>query len=229
METIYLMVYFMVPGLVAKYINSQLKIVGYEERKGLTVYEKIFSIVSYSSVSFFITLVGMNCIIKNNVTAVDVFLYKSNSFKFIFCFLIVEIIIATILMNLLKKKITTLFFKIRNKKSEKEYNTKQNYIDDRNVWESIFYNGDGNILVSIWQNRELITVGFISGWNSGRDERKELILERTTEITKMMEDKSNVFFHQDFDYIEKEYFDIETGLLIKVHDGKTIVEHWNDY
>lgn len=231
MEIIYIMIYFIGPGLLAEHIKDQLKIVGDEKKKGMTIYENLFIVVFTSAVSFVSTLILLNIVYKmlckDEIIMVDEFLSKSNDFKFIILFLTIETIIAFIIKFWIQDKITKFFFDRRNKKAKERYNTKQDYIDDKNVWESLFYAKKEYLLVTIWKDGKFITAGFISGWNSGRNERKELLLERTKEVKELIDSNDNSELKKELDYPEHEYIDMETGILIKFYAPEKIVEHWN--
>lgn len=149
-----------------------------------------------------------------------------NSFRFLTCFLI-AMILATAIVGIAYVGALKLFLRNQSKSIEKEFNLTPLGDDNPTVWEAMFFDPDKNKeprIVSIFKDGAYITSGYIDGWNIGEYERKEFEIRRSTEIEELLLRGEN----SPLNYINEEYFDMETGVLIKFWKSETVNEHWDE-
>lgn len=231
MELIYIVLIFIVPGLLVKKYDEYKILMSRSDVKKNTIYEELFNIVAWS-----ILVSGLTLAIVKLFGIYAAALYISEliaSFNNIY-FLIVWSAIATGVTIVLKifyeKFVKNIFFNIRNKHSEDLSGVKELGQNNETVWERIFFNKEVNqrMFASIYKDGNYITSGMIDGWNAGKNEKRELRIIRSTELERIKaEDKERTQEEKWLKYTEFEYFDPDTGVLIKFYDQDELMRHWD--
>ena len=229
MDTIILILLFLAPGMT---IMRALEIKAKREKKRrieTTIYEQLFTVCVLSIFATGITCAIINIlrIIKkvSVIATVDEMTEKLNTFNFLIEFLFV-MTIATAIVGWAYSKILKCYTEAKNKSIEKQFNLSPLGEDNPTVWEDIFLNVEKNSnprIASIYKDGQYITSGYIDGWNLASNERKEFIIRRSTEIEKIMK-----LTDTPLDYIDEEYFDMETGVLVKFWRSEIVNKHWDD-
>lgn len=230
METVIIILLLLGPGLA---IMQCLELKAKREKKQkikATVYEQLFAACVLSIFSTGIAFAGINlvrsCRAQESITKVSTMLEQLDSFHFLVCF-IIFMVLATAIVGLAYAKALKLLLHKQSKDIQEEFNLVPLGDDNPTVWEYMFFNPDKNErprIVSIYKDGAYITSGYIDGWNIGEHERKEFAIRRSTEIEELLNRKEK----SPIDYVNEEYFDMETGVLIKFWDSETVNEHWDE-
>ena len=97
------------------------------------------------------------------------------------------------------------------------------------IWDEIFENKAINltdVYISIEKDGNIITQGVLKSYSPPNFKNKELKLCYTNDIKKILEeDKSKNESEMLFDEISMEYFNFETGILVKFYD----MSKYNNY
>jgi len=230
METVIIILLLLGPGLA---VMQCLELKAKREKKQkvkATVYEQLFAACVLSIFSTGIAFAGINivrsCRGQESIATVSGMMEHLNSFGFLICFLIF-MILATTIVGIAYVGALKLFLRNQSKNIEKEFNLTPLGDDNPTVWEDMFFDPDKNKeprIVSIFKDGKYITSGYIDGWNIGEYERKEFEIRRSTEIEELLLRGEN----SPLNYINEEYFDMETGVLIKFWESEAVNEHWDE-
>lgn len=234
MEFITLIILFIAPGLAIKvYDREKYSRIKREKKKG-TIYEELFWIVVWSIWSSAVTLIIVNTIrLKEKsemISEMSSLINEFNELAFMVEWIVIAAAITLISKFVHTKLVRPLLFKLRNETYKDECGLTECYEDGKTVWESIFMDKDNNqdILASIYKGGNYITTGYITSWNIGPDEEREFIIERTSELERIKEsDLGKEYEDKTLKYIEYEYYDTESDLLIRVWDKEKVIERWN--
>lgn len=235
MEFITLIILFIAPGLAIKvYDREKYSKIRREKKKG-TIYEELFWIVVWSIWSSAVTLIIVNAIRFKEKSEVifnmNSLINEFNEFVFIAEWIGIAVAVTLISKIIHIKFVRPLLFKFRNKKYEDESGVVECYEDGKNVWESIFMDKEynQNILASVYKDGNYVTTGYITAWNLGSDEEREFTIERTTELARIRaSDRYKEYKDRTMKYVEYEYYNTETDLLIQVWDDKEVKERWDE-
>ena len=229
MDTVIIIFLFLAPGLA---ITRVLEMKEKRERKKqikTNIYEQLFTICTLS-----IFTTGIACALVNlwrafrnmyTFNSVSDFIKRLDTFAFLIQF-IIALILAAIAVGWAYVALSKKYVKLKNKNIKEDFNLVPLKDDNSTVWDAIFLSKEKNTnprIVSVYKDGAYITSGYIDGWNFAEDERKELAVIRTTEIEKIMKLKD-----RPLKYITEEYFDMETGVLIKFWESDEVNEHWED-
>jgi len=130
-----------------------------------------------------------------------------------------------------------IVFNFRNTILKRRYEVTIESPDGFSVWESLVYkkidtqNSDEKFkpVVSIYKEGNYIAAGFLEGFNDSSFTNQELELVRTRKVSRALKMDDN---KKDEDKllskIEHEYFDFETGVVIKFHNSDKLIKHWDE-
>lgn len=229
MDTIILILCFLAPGMaITRAIEIKTK---HEKKRRMeaTIYEQLFTVCVLSIFATGMTYAIINILrmVKKApvIATVGEMAEKLNAFDFLLEFLF-TMIITTVIVGWAYSKILKHYTEAKNKSIVKQFNLSPLGEDNPTVWEDVFLSAEKNgspRIVSIYKDGQYITSGYIDGWNLASDERKEFIIRRSTEIEKIMK-----LTDTPLNYIDEEYFDMETGVLIKFWSSKAVNQHWDN-
>ena len=235
MEIVYLLLLFLGPGLAIDIYKRRFMVINTTKTKG-TIYEQLFEDVAHSTIITTITI-GVVAFIHFLVGSkfppdIGTFIAELSEFKQLVAYIIVCVIV-TILWY---KVYENFFYPKFLEKHEQNVQEKRGLIYTNNlglsVWQSIFFTKEENNtrkIVSIFKDGNYITSGEITNWNMGFDEKRELrifnshIIEAVLKADKEKEIPEKLLYN-----VEKEYYDVENGTLIRFYDPRKIDEHWDE-
>ncbi len=238
MEIIYLILFFLAPGLILKGINDGKKVTGNKTDKAKTIYEKLFLIVVNSTLISIICIAVIkifHMIMKYDFPTTISHLTKSfDTMNIFLSYILLMVIVTTIYGKFIScKKIKNLWIKIHNKILEKEYGIVKSNSSNRTVWEDIFFNPEinkDNLIVAIYKDGQFITCGEIRALNTENDNRRELKICYTSEYEKILElDKNKPPDERWLHYVNYEYLDMENGYLFKFYDPRRVNKNWDSF
>lgn len=217
METLYLVMIFIAPGLIGRGLRDSFN---KERRCYDNIYDYLLQIVIDSILVNGVTLIAMNQFVVrcSNVNELTLALQDFTTLaKYI-----VIMMITTLLWSALKyTKVLKGYTWIRNKilriKDCKEYSI------HTTVWDDLI-SGEGLkgtwLVVSIYKDEKYITSGMIikSTSTNGLD------FELSLEYIKQVEDVKNRY--PDLFEVEQEYYNTNTGLRVIFYKQSKIQEHW---
>lgn len=232
MEIIYLIVLFIVPGLLIKMLSDYFSILDKYEQARNTIYENMFFIVVDSIFINTLTIIAYNNIVTGDKIAnIDILLMKFHNFQFCGRYIIIGLI-ATVIYVLIKRVLVFAIHKLKNSYLKHKYGLIYQNNHESAVWQNIMhYDATGNDekIVSIYHYGEYVVSGILWGYNSKKNEGKEFRLIRTDEIERVINsDKTKDPSERLLNYVDKVYYDSETGLMIKFYNKDVILKHWDE-
>lgn len=178
--------------------------------------------------SFIILLINIFIIKFKSSREMNTFTDLINSIYEINFFLkyILLMITTSLIFTLLKTKgfefAVRLYNKILNKNIDREYTV---YSD---LWNVIFYNPNLDIskhIFTIEKNGIRLTQGFIKNVSSKGRQKKSMVLNLTDIVNDYFEDEE--FTKKNLSEIEREYYDFDSDVLIKMYKAEAILEDIN--
>lgn len=227
MGTIITAVLFSVPGFFVNKIQERLFP---STRKNLSDIDKTVSAIIYSTFIILINLIIISILniakilnvnindfsqLQSKLQSIDFFIKYLclSGISSIVVVLIKEYIVDRIILNIVNLKNVTFNGGIE----ETKYNT---------VWDSIFENNKEPIkdsYVSIEKDGELITQGVLDMYSHPGLSKKEFKLIESQEFKRYLEaDKILDKDKKLLDKVDMEYFDMETGVLIKFYNTEKL-------
>lgn len=231
MEIIYLIIFFIGPGIFVKEISRYFSVVERYDPPKNTVYENLFVIVVESALLNTFAIVFFNCINDDKILSAEEFISKPNDFDFL-CRYIPILIFLIIVYVFAKKFFGKVVHKIKSWWLNKKYGLNYGNSNEGTVWQNMIYyenTGKNDKVVSIYHNGEYVISGILWGYNNRRIDGKDFRLIRTQEVEKVLKrDKKTTLEEQWLGYIEKVYYDSDTGLMIKFYRSDELMEHWDE-
>lgn len=239
MKIIFVVLLFIVPGLILKAIKEFIAISNNKTSKG-TIYEQMFSIVLHSSIVSSIVLLIINIIYYilgfNIITAISILFNKLDNLGFLLFYSISMIIITLLWHKLFYEVIYIIVMKKINKILAKKYGIEKNIEIERTVLQDILYIDTSQyedpsqrppMIVAIYKDDKLVTAGELKEWNGGLEEPFEWKLINTCEILQILkEDNDRNYEDKWLQYIQFEYYNIEYDILVKFYKPDKACEHW---
>ena len=235
MEIIFIVLIFIVPGIVIKRASEEFEKREIKEKERATTYESLFDICVLSIIASGITILILNfnynrLVIERAATFEELFRNLGN-FNYLIKYIAVLTFVALVEFFLFKKY-------LKKKRNWNASNWKEDFgltpmsEDHGTVWEELFLNKERNLktqIVSIYKDGNYITSGCLQGRNVDPNEGKEFELLRTTEVEAILNrDKELPPGQKALNYIKDSYFDMETGVLIIFYDSDYAIEHWDE-
>lgn len=237
MKIIYLILIFLVPGLIIEMMDEAESPISNKKHKSGTIYKRLFWIVVrsviLSAISIFLIYIFHSIMGFSFPNTLSTFMSSLDRLDICSTYLLTMLIITICFKKLiLNKCLRPLWFRIHNKQLAKKYGVQKASSDSSTIWESIFLNTKTNpyhLVATIYKDGIYITSGIIHAWNADINEPHEYELIRTSEIEKVLKaDESRESKDKWLNYIDFEYFESNSGLLIKFYDSEKLFERWNE-
>lgn len=233
METIYLVIIFLVPGLMHKSIKTALDIKVKKESKG-TIYEQLYYIVINSIVVSTASVFMMKKLnwIGTLPQDLDELILEMKNFEFLGKFVVIATVTTLIWYVLCEKILKKISFYVKNKYYQKKYYLEFASQSGRTTWEEIIISQEKNNkkpLIAIYEGTELITAGFLDMFDRGDFSKTGIDLARTRKVMRLLkEDKEKEDADKLFGKILHEYVDMESGKRIIFFDNEKVYQHWDN-
>lgn len=232
METIFLIIIFIVPGLMHKALKQALNVNAKKESKG-TIYEQLFYIVVNSTIISIATVFTMKKLgmIEFLPITFDELLSNMNTLKYVKDFATCGAVITAIWYIISEEGLKRCWFWLKNKYFLSRYNVELTSFNERTVWEEIMINQkkDGRKpLIAIYDADNFITAGFLDVFDQGDFDSTGMGLARTKKVTKLLkDDKEKSADDKLFGKIIEEYYDPKSGRRVVFFDSEKVYEHWD--
>lgn len=224
MEQIISLILFVFPGV---FINLLYKQYLPKSKQEPSDYEKAVIAFIYSFMVLVLNIVVMKFIFKKEIETLDQLLgyFKNTSFllKYVFLTIFTSMLFAIVWHYIFKYLILwayNFYRKLRGLPKETRFSS---------VWDEIFENPDNDMTdayVVIEKDGDIISQGIIDLYSPIDSKDKEIKLICTDSFKKYLEnDKLLTEDEKIFNEIDYEYYNIETGVLIKFYNNKRIKEY----
>lgn len=227
LSNIIFIILFIFPGIFIGILYKKFVPTSKKDPEG---YEKIVGAFLYSCVVLFVNIIIIKVFFKNNISDINQLGKELNNFSFFFKYTLLSIVVSSITAYFFHKWNHEILLELLNKyrqATDKPVETKF-----QSVWESIFESGQMNdVCIVIEKDGEIITCGFLEEYSPPQNIKKELKLKYTQWVKKQFENDKNGKYKSDeekiFTDIICEYFDYDSGILIKFYDVKKYLEYIN--
>lgn len=233
METVYLIIIFIVPGLMHNAIKQSLNVNAKREKKG-TVYEQLFYIVANSVLISTATIVTMKkfAMIETIPTTFEELLANMNNLDYVKDFAICGMLLTALWYVISEEVLKRGLFWLKNKYFLARYNVEFTSPYERSVWEEIMLSQkkDGRKpLVAIYDAEKFVTAGFLDVFDQGDFNSVGMKLARTKKTTRLFQDDGTKLPENKlFGKIEEEYYDPRSGRRVVFFNSEKVYEHWDD-
>ena len=225
MDTIILSIIFSVPGIMVTKIEKRLEPKSFEDK---SEYEKTIIAIPISAIILIINVLLMNIISQEKIYSISTLLKMMNDFSFLAGYMLITTITCLVVFFIKNKvvepvilKIINIFKKKHNMPIESKYPSE---------WERIFENKDepvNDMYISIEKDGKVITQGLLTGYSPPNQKNKDISLIGTKQFKEYL---SNDYRLDDnnklVDIIKKEYYDFNTGILIKIYHNTKLLEYF---
>ena len=225
LEAIFIAILFLIPGFLIEKITNRI----FQKTiiEDYSDFDKTVKYIILSIETMIINIIFISKVCKNtDLKTVTQLQEKLGEIEFLIKYLGLTILVCGILIflnELLKRGILYISNIIRDKNNlptETKFTT---------IWDEIFENKAINltdVYISIEKDGNIITQGVLKSYSPPNFKNKELKLCYTNDIKKILEeDKSKNESEMLFDEISMEYFNFETGTLVKFYD----MSKYNNY
>lgn len=225
LEAIFIAILFLIPGFLIEKITNRI----FQKTiiEDYSDFDKTVKYIILSIETMIINIIFISKVCKNtDLKTVTQLQEKLGEIEFLIKYLGLTILVCGILIflnELLKRGILYISNIIRDKNNlptETKFTT---------IWDEIFENKAINltdVYISIEKDGNIITQGVLKSYSPPNFKNKELKLCYTNDIKKILEEnKSKNESEMLFDEISMEYFNFETGILVKFYD----MSKYNNY
>ena len=225
LEAIFIAILFLIPGFLIEKITNRI----FQKTiiEDYSDFDKTVKYIILSIETMIINIIFISKVCKNtDLKTVTQLQEKLGEIEFLIKYLGLTILVCGILIflnELLKRGILYISNIIRDKNNlptETKFTT---------IWDEIFENKAINltdVYISIEKDGNIITQGVLKSYSPPNFKNKELKLCYTNDIKEILEeDKSKNESEMLFDEISMEYFNFETGILVKFYD----MSKYNNY
>lgn len=221
METIVVAIMFSVPGILVNKIKKRLFPKSFYDN---SEYEKTIVAIPISILILFINYLVMNKVFKLNITSINVLLGRMDDLNFLFKYTILTFISCVLLSLIIEKIFKPVILKMINfYKSKKNMPIESKYTS---VWEQIFENEDNpvnDMYISIEKDGEIITQGLVEEYTPPNNDKRDISLVFTKQFEQCLNEEENLPDDEKmFGIIDREYYDFNTGVLIKIYNNEKI-------
>lgn len=236
MEIIYLILMFLGPGLVVKFLKEAEALTEHRPVRTGTIYEQSFIVVANSvlitAVAYFLIWCGHAIVGADFPLTLTGFIRSMDDMRMFASYIMVMLAVAFIFEKVAYRYVDPLRFARQNRKLKAKHGVEMSERRESTVWENIFLNPEINqkpIVASIYKDGQYITSGILSGWNAGMEDPNEFEIVRSLEVESVLKaDKERSQKEKWLHDIDFEFFDCDSGVLIKCYDPKRILEHWDE-
>ncbi len=227
MDTIFIAIIFSVPGIMVSKIYKRLFPKSFEEK---SEYEKTIIAIPISTLVLMINIFILNVILNQNIYTITYLLSLLYNFIFLTLYIILTVMSCFIVVFLKRKLFEPITLKLINWYNKKKYNPTESKFSSE--WENIFENPEvdvNDMYVSIEKDGKIITQGLLAGYSPPNQKKRDISLIGTKEFKeylindRMLDDDKKLF-----DKIDREYYDFETGILIKIYNNQKIKDYFNN-
>lgn len=227
MDAIMVAILFSVPGILVNKIEKRIDPKSFEE---ISEYEKTIIAIPISAVILLLNILAMNLISKEKIYSIDILLKMMNNFSFlggyIFLTTITCLIISFMKMKIIDQLILTIINTVK-KRNNMPIETKY-----PSEWEKIFENSDdpvNDMYISIEKDGKRITQGILAGYSPPNQKNRDISLIATNEFNEYLSNDSTLDDSKKLlNIIKKEYYDFNTGILIKIYDNTKLLEYFKN-
>lgn len=225
MDAIIVAIIFSVPGIIVTKIDKRLNPKSFEDT---SEYEKTIMAIPISAIILIMNVLLMNLISKEKIYSINTLLNMMNNFSFLAGYMFITIFTCLFVFFVKMKLVEPLFLKLINRFKEK-YNmpTESKYPSE---WEKIFENDDepvNNMFISIEKDGKTITQGLLAGYSPPNQKNRDISLIGTKEFKEYLLNDSRLDDDEKLvDIIKKEYYDFNTGILIKIYDNSKLLSYF---
>lgn len=220
-ETIYLFLLFVGPGMFVKLLRSYIK---KEKNSKQPVYEYMFWIVVDSVIIVSITTMIMNCLAGFELKTIQTLIEELMSFGTLAGFLVTATIVSLVWYPIKYKILKPGSLYLKNRYLEKK--ERVNHIEESRMWdylqkqEGVF---DTWKVVSVFKDETYITSGMLEIFSDPQNEEFELVLVHNQKVERLRKEYPEVF------EVCYEYYNASNGLRVKFYKQELIRERWQNY
>ena len=222
MEAILIAVLFLIPG---SFVNIIMDRFFPKSTKEKSDFEKTIYSVIYSSIIIFINILFMRIIKNMNINTFEELQIKLRNIKYIGLTMLSStlFVIAKQLYEKIELWIVNKIRQSNNLATESKFET---------VWDEIFENKAIDLTdtyITIMKDGQVISHGCLKRHSPPSLDNKELLLVATKEFErflnhdKMLEDDEKLL-----DIIDKEYYNLNNGVLIKFYNNTKLLNYLNE-
>lgn len=220
-ETIYLLLLFVGPGMFIKLLHSYLK---KEKPSKQPVYEYMFWIVVDSVIVVSITAMILKCLAGWKMETVTELIEELMMFSSLAGFLVIAIVVCLGWYLMKYKMLKPSLLYLKNRYLEKTEHI--NHFEEPRVWEYL-QNQEGVFntwkVVSIYKDGTYIMSGMIEASSHPQNEEFELALIHNQKVEILKAEHPELF--KDW----YDYYNATTGVRVKFYKQKEIQERWQEY
>ena len=219
-------VLFIIPGSI---VNIILDRFFPKSKKEKSDFEKTIHAIIYSSVIIFINLVIMNKVKNINVSTFTDLQEMLSDITF-FIEYIVLTFISSILFVIIKGiyekielSIVNIIRKLKKLPTESKFAT---------IWDELFENKDidlSDTYITIIKDGKIISQGCLKTHSPPNLENRELLLIGTKDFKAFL--KNDIRLEDDeklLDIVDKEYYNLNTGVLIRFYNNTKLINYLNE-
>ena len=221
METIVVAIMFSVPGILVNRINKRLFPKSFYDN---SEYEKTVVAIPTSIIVLFINYIVMNKLFNLNITSIDILIDRMNNLRFLFKYTILTFISCVVVALIIEKvfknlvlKASNIYRKIKNIPIETQYTS---------AWESIFENENepvNDMYIVIEKDGKVVTQGLVEEYTPPNNDKRDISLVFTKQFEQCLNEEENLPDDEKmFGIIDREYYDFNTGVLIKIYNNEKI-------
>lgn len=222
MYNIVFIAFFIFPGYLIKYLYGRVCSVSYE---GKSESEKILLIIMYSIPVFVFNYFIMKLF---NIDIDAAFNAETYNLAFLLKYMGLSLPTLLVVAWLFRKPIPWIISKLIN--VHRNGSNKCPEISNNSVWEYLFEIPQEEFarqFISIEKDGQHITRGEIDMFSAPDEINKEILLANTDFINKNFSENDNKEDNLKFlfEKIDKEYYDVNSGLLIKFYNKEAVLEY----
>lgn len=229
MEIVYLILLFMVPGLLLKVLNDSIKLqIGRKDKKG-TLYESLFGIVGVSVFVSGLALTFLVFIMDYNIKNMPALISELDNFKFLLKYLSIDIAICLFLFILGKmikgenKDKIIVFIKNTCLRKQTNFKIASSRYDSWGHILTVYNDEKYGIVISMHVENEMTDAGFLSVFDEGAFDEIGMVLEYREEVMEVLNSES---YLKEGEFVE--YVSSKVDTVFRVHESKIVYEHWGN-
>lgn len=234
MKTIYLILLFLAPGLLVRFVEDATSTSGGRISKKGTVYEQLTVIVADSIIITAIQIGAINlCHFLTDKTylhKLSTLFDKFDDLTFLGFYILLCIVVSILHILFIKRFARWLTYSYRVKKYGKK-DLKPLDKEGNTIWQKIIYDTHiikdiprEDTIAVIYNHAEYVTAGVINGMNSSKEEGLDLRLIRVAEIEEIIEDDMRKPYRERIGKPVFEYYSIDTGLRIRFYKPNRFID-----
>lgn len=220
METIYLVLLFIVPGILVREIRLYMKKERTIEKPS---YEYLFEIVLDSIIVDTVTVTILHVAAGWNVETIGELIETLMKFKNLFPFTAVIIAISIIWYEAKFKLVKPGILKAKNRLLLPTEHTQHVEMD---IWDILLKEEgicDTWCVVSVYKDDKYVMSGMLEKYGNPGNKYEEIALIHAEKVEELKEK------HPEWFTDWHDYYNITTGIRVKFYEQSKIQEHWGEY